>query len=74
MGPLVDVLVDDLDPVAGPQEGADRPRLVAEDAPLELQVAKQRAMEDLAVDRRVVHQAGWVAIDFRPGMRTSALS
>ena len=58
MGPLVDVLVDDLDPVAGPQEGADRPRLVAEDASLELQVAKERPMEDLAVDRRVIHQAG----------------
>ena len=56
VGPLVDRLADDLDPIARPQQRPDRPWLVAEDASLELEAADQRAMEDLAVDRRVIHE------------------
>ena len=56
--PDIHVFGHDLDPVAGAQQCPQRPRLVAEHATFEAQVADQRPMERLARRRRVVHEPG----------------
>ncbi len=40
-GPLEDRVRDDLDPIPGPKERTDGPRLVAEDSPVEAEIADQ---------------------------------
>ncbi len=55
--PLVHDVPDHLDPVAGPEQGAQRPGLVAEHPALETQPLANGAMEELARPRRVEHQA-----------------
>ena len=55
--PFEDRLSDHLDVSVRSQQSSDRPGLVAEDAPLEPQIAEQGAMEDLAGRGRVVQEA-----------------
>ena len=57
--PLVHDVPDHLDPVAGTEQGPQRPRLVAEHPALEPQPLANRSMEELARSRRVEHQP-WV--------------
>ena len=56
--PLVHDVPDDLDPVAGSEQGTQRPGLVAEHPALEPQPLANGAMEELARPRCVEHQPG----------------
>ena len=56
--PLVHDVPDHLDPVARPEEGTQRPGLVAEHPALEPQPLADGPMEELAGIRRVEHQPG----------------
>ena len=54
--PLVHQVVDDLDPVAGADEGAHDPRLIAHHAPLEPEARRRGAVEQLANRTHVIEE------------------
>ena len=56
--PLVDGLPDDLDVVACPEHGVDRPGLITQNAPMEPTIPDDRTLEDPARRGSVVEEAG----------------